>query len=166
MQQPAQPPVQPSGNSTLVVVTAIYMIVIGILGVCGSLASVVGGSLLGGLGGFLGQSTAGLDSESAAAANEAIAAASSASGFLTIIGLISLVIAIAAIVIAVGLFMKKPWAYMGVIVVNVGYIIVAILGILFGGGFGIVQLVPAIISAVIVYLFYTDAATKAAFGRT
>lgn len=146
-------------NTVIAVLAAIYMTLLAIFSFCGSLAVVGLGSLAGGLFSQLGSAT------TDASASAALSEAASASGFLTIIGIVTLILSIAMLVVAIGVFMKKPWAYQGTLGVNGLYIALVVLGIIAGGGLNIVSVVLAIISGVIIYLFMTHGDTKAVFGK-
>lgn len=144
-------------RSTIVKVVAIWLVISGLLGLCGGLA-LLG---VGALGGVLGAGTAAVISESGAAGADAAEAAAAgaalaaASGFALILGIIFIILAPASLVVAWALFNRRQWARMGVVILSGISAIGALLSILTGGGVGgnIVQLV---INAFVAYFFYTD----------
>ena len=140
-------------RSTIVKVVAIWLVISGILGLCGGLA-LLG---VGALGGIAGVSTAaiqatGADSGELAAAGTQLAAVS---GFAVILGIIAVILAPISLVVAWALFNRRQWARMGVVAIEGLSALVALLFILTGGGLGgnVVQLV---LSAFVAYFFYTD----------
>ncbi len=144
-------------RGTIVKVVAIWLVISGVLGLCGGLA-LLGVGALGGLGGLsaatVGQTgAAGADSGELAAAGAQLAAAS---GFAAILGIYLLVLAPVSLVVAWALFNRRQWSRMGVVVIGGLGAIGALLSILTGGGLGgnIVQL---IINGFVAYFFYTDA---------
>ena len=155
---------QKSGNSTIAVVSAIYMLILAVLNICGSLTLLGLGAFAGGMMGAVNTAIEAEGEELSAEAAEALAQAAGATGIVTILGVIGLVVAVAALVMAIGIFMKKPWSYMGTIVVNGVYIVLGIVGIL-TSGLNPMTLVLMIISAVIIYLFYSNAEVKQVLGQ-
>ena len=141
------------------IIIAAYMVILGLLTFCGSLA-LVG---LGGLAGSLGSigSVA-----SSADAQAAVAQAQSASGLLVVLGVILLIIGVAYLVTGIGLFIVRSWAYNAAIIINVLYVVVSIVSSLAQGTFQISSLLFPILSLVMVVLLLTDGGTKKAFGRS
>jgi len=140
-------------RSTIVKVVAIWLVISGILGLCGGLA-LLG---VGALGGIAVVSTAaiqatGADSGELSAAGTQLAAAS---GFALVLGIIFIILAPISLVVAWALFNRRQWARMGVVVIAGLSALGALLGILTGGGVGgnIVQL---IVNGFVAYFFYTD----------
>lgn len=145
-------------RNTIVTVVAIYLIVVGILGICGGIAVVTGSSLLGVLGAATEQLGASLNSTDRQNLTEAARELSEARGLLTVVGVVLLVVSVAELIISVGLFQRKNWAWRATIAVLALTIVLSVLGTLFGGSF---DFVGTVIAAVIIYLFYTNADVRA-----
>lgn len=143
-------------NSSIPVVTAIYMFVLAIISICGSLVFV-------GLGSFLGQVSSEL--EAAGADSDTLGLVGSGGALTSIIGILTLVVGIAILVMAVGLLMRKSWSWGGTIAVNGVYVVLIVLGWIAGGGFDALTAVFAAISAIIVYLFLTNDGVKRTLGQ-
>lgn len=105
-------------KSTIVTVTGIYSLVRALLGICGSLALLGLGSVVGVLGGSnvlqeAQQAGADLSAQELAALQAAVGGG----GILvSLLGIVTLLVSIALLVDAVGLFQSKPWAWMLTIV--------------------------------------------------
>jgi hypothetical protein len=146
-------------RAQIIRLAAWYFLVAGIFSLCGGLILFgVGG--LAGIGGIIGAGTAGLDeSGELAAASAGLAGV----GFLAaIFGIISIITAPVMIVTAVGLFQKKPWARMGVVIAGALNVIASIYFLFTGSG--ISQLIWIAVSGFIVYFFYTDPGIKQELG--
>lgn len=142
-------------RSTIVKVVAIWLIISGILGLCGGLA-LLG---IGALGGVLGAGTAAIIGEAGADAAEAAAAGAelaAASGFALILGIIFIILAPASLVVAWALFNRRSWARMGVVILAGISAIGALLSIITGGGGVGGNIVQLVINAFVAYFFYTD----------
>ncbi len=146
---------RPSG-SVVVVLVGIYLIVIALVLICFGAGIVGCAGVLGDLTNIAGQM-------GARGADMAVGAA--ATGLTAILGILFLAAGIASLAIAIGLFMTKPWAYMGSIVVNGAVIILEGLGILISGQISVVPVVIIIISALAIYFMFTDENAKRQFGR-
>ena len=146
-------------NSVSAVVSAIYMLVLSGLNLCGAL----GFLMIASLGDMSELYNSSYSSYGYNASD--FAALDAMSGFSMIGGLITLVLGIALLVAAVGLFMKKPWAYMLTIILNAVYVGFTILSALVFGGFNIVSGVFIMLSIIIIIIFMADNGTKAAYGK-
>jgi len=154
-----------ASKPTMIIVTAIVSAIIGVLNLCGSVAIITGGALLGGLGSIANQAAQQTGEELTAEQQQALAAVSSVGGpLITILGIAGLVVAIALLVDAVGLFQGKPWSWMLTIVLYGVLIVIQILTIL-TSGFGILSLIWILIAGAIVFLFYTNNDIKRALGK-
>ena len=154
-----------SSKSTIITVTAIVTAIVGILNLCGSLLIITGGAFLGGVSNLANQAAQQSGENLTAEQQQALSAASAVGGpILTLLGIAGLVVAIALLVDAVGLFQTKPWSWMLTIVLFGILIVIQVLTWL-TGGFGIVGLIWVVISAVIIYLFYTNADVKRTLGK-
>jgi hypothetical protein len=152
-----------SSKPTMIIVTAIVSVVIGILNLCGGFAAVTGGAILGGLGAVANQAA---QESGDVAAGEAVAALGAVGGgLIAVFGIVFLVIGIALIVDAVGLFQGKPWSWMLTLVLYGIYLVLTVVGWLINRDFSIVNLVFVVVAGVIVYLFYTNADIKRALGK-
>jgi hypothetical protein len=151
-------------RNTIIKVVAIWLVISGVLGLCGGLA-LLGVGALGGIAGLgsatVGQSgAAGTESGELAAAGAALAAAS---GFAAVLGILFLILAPVSLVVAWALFNRRQWARMGVVVLMGISAIVSLLSILSGGGLG-GNLIPLIIDGFVAYFFYTDAGIQQALS--
>jgi uncharacterized membrane protein len=145
---------------TIVQIVAIMMAIGGVLGLCGGVAAVFGGTFLG----FLSVGTSPLagatgDPEAAAA----LAAGAGLGVIAVIAGILLLIEGILSLVVAVGLFTRQPWARMGTVVVCVIGVIAQVLSLATGGGFS--AIIQGVIYAFVAYFFYTDAELRAYFER-
>lgn len=153
-------------KSTIVTVTGIYSLVRALLGICGSLALLGLGSVVGVLGGSnvlqeAQQAGADLSAQELAALQAAVGGG----GILvSLLGIVTLLVSIALLVDAVGLFQSKPWAWMLTIVLYGASALLAVLGFL-NGGITILNVVFLAIDLVIVYLFWTSEEVKRALGK-
>lgn len=152
-----------SSRSTIVTVVAIYTLVAAILGLCGSLGILGLGSIAGSLSSIASQTGQELSTQE----QQALAAVSTGGGILlTIIGVITLVVAIVLLVDAVGLFQTKPWSWMLTLVLYGINVVLTLIGWLGGGGFTILSLILLVINIIIIYLFWTNAEVKQTLGQT
>ena len=157
--------VSSASKPTMIVVTAIVSAIIGVLNLCGSIAIITGGALLGGLGAVANQAAQQAGEQLTAEEQQALAAVSNVGGpLITILGIVGLVVAIALLVDAVGLFQGKPWSWMLTIALYGVLIIIQVLTIL-TSGFNILSLVWILIAGAIAFLFYTNADIKRALGQ-
>lgn len=147
MQQPK------SGNTTIAVVSAIFMLVLAVWTLCGSIGALMGGTMLAGLGSTL--------TQMGADAPEELTEVAAAGGAFGITGILLLVVAVAYLIVGVGVLQRKQWSRMGTVIVNGIYVVVALLGMVLAGGFNIITLVLVVISAAIAFLFYTNGDIKA-----
>lgn len=153
------------GRGQFIRYVSIYMLIVGIVGLCGGVFALIGGGLAG-LGGALGAaaiSQSGDPNAQQAAAAAGVAAA--AGGFLVVFGILNIISGPAMIAIGLGLRSRAPWSRMGVVIVGGLHIIVSLIGIFLGGG-GILSLVWLIGDALVVYIFYAEPGVKAEFGQT
>jgi hypothetical protein len=139
-------------SSTVVVVVAIYLILVAIYLFCTGAAAVGCGGFLGSLATVAGQSSS-------------AAAAGLVSGLIVLLGIVALVLAVAGLVVAVGMFLSKPWSYQGALIVN-GVIIALELISLLTGGLAIWQIVLIVLSGVAIYFLLTDQGAKEALGQS
>jgi len=148
-------------RSMIVKLVAIYMAIVGVLNLCGGILTGLAGTIAG---------IASLGMSSAAREVGAIdAEAGAALGAAGALGLLGAVVGIALIITgpvmlaaAFGLFQRLSWARMlTVIIAGIGALL-ALLSFLSGGGLG--QLVSAVLSGFIAYVFYYDPEIKAMFG--
>ncbi len=153
-----------SGNaqtSTTVVVVAIFLVILAVLNICAGIAVVTGGALLGaGANAIL--SSSGSTNSSVAAAQQV---AGAATGGLILIGLLSLGLGFGALIDAVGLFLRKPWSYMGTLIVAGIYIALQLIGILLGSGIQVSSVIFIVLCGAIIFFFITDAQVKRALGQ-
>ncbi len=145
---------QQSSPSAIVIALGVYKIVLAIFLLCAGAAAVGCGAL-----GGLTASVFGRAGETQAAVATGVISLIS-----TLVGIFSLAFGVAAIVVAIGLFLTKPWAYLGALVVNGAVIVLQLLG-LFTGGLNILNVVFIVLSGVAIYLLLTDEPTKQVFGQ-
>jgi hypothetical protein len=144
----------------IVQIVAILLAIGGVLGLCGGIAAVFGGTVLG----FLSAGTsplAGVSGDPEAAA--ALAAGAGLGVIAVIAGILFLIDGILSLVVAVGLFTRQPWARMGTVIVCVIGVIAQVLSLGTGGGFSAV--IQGVIYGFVAYFFYTDAELKMYFER-
>lgn len=147
-------------RAQLIRYVGIYMLIAGVLTLCGGLALTVAG----GLGGLVGAGTFGFlsgtaGSEGAAAATGLMAA----SGLALIYGILSIVTGPLMVVVGYGLLKRLSWARMGTVIIAGLSVISSLIGLITGGG--IINLVWVVASGFIAYLFYTDPGIKSEFGQ-
>lgn len=143
---------------------AIYMLVAGIVNLCGGLA-LLGVGALGGIGGAIGavgintaEQTGGLNQQDVNEANQALQQLGGVSVFAVVTGLVSIVTAPLLLLGALGLFQRKNWGRTLAMLAFAVNAIASLLGILSGGG--IWNLVWVLISAYLAYFFYRDDGLK------
>lgn len=147
-------------RNQIIKVTAIYLLIYGILNSCLGILAAVGGAMLGLAGGVtaVGGTAAGLstlqDGTSVAAAS---AAAAGGGIMLVVLGVLYLISVPVLLVAAYGLFKRTSWSRMGAVVALVFTIVLSLLSLGNGAVSGIIWIV---ISAVAVYLFYSDPEIK------
>jgi uncharacterized membrane protein (DUF2068 family) len=167
-------------SSTIVVIAAIVIVIVSIISVCaGSGATVFGAIFSGGSQAISqaiiatatanpGQLSPIEQQQLQEALNALNAAGGTFGGLLLVIGLAFLVVGLAGIIDAVGLFMKKSWAWPLTLVIAAVYIILTILNLVssnFNISGNILNIIIAIVFGVIAYLFYTDTNVKLTLGR-
>ena len=128
---------------------AIWFVIAGVLGLCAGSGLVFAGSL----GGLVG--AGGLVIPANSEAQQAAAQLASVSGLAVVYGLVLLVLAPFRLVVAWGLYARKRWSRMGVIIVTAVGALDSVLGIFTGGGI-IQAIIPLVIDGFLLYLFYTD----------
>ncbi|MBL8162015.1 MAG: DUF2127 domain-containing protein [Anaerolineae bacterium] len=150
-----------SSKSTIVTATAVWSLINAIFSLCGSLALLGVGAIAGSFGQLASQEGVDLTTEQ----QQAIAAVSGVGGVLvTILGVVTLVVAIALLVNAIGLFQTKPWSWRLTLVLFGISVVLSVLGWL-NNGFTAISLVFTVLNAVIVYLFWTNAEVKQTLGQ-
>lgn len=146
-------------RGTIVKIVAVYLVVAGIVGLCGGLALLgVGGlaSVMGiGGAGFFATAPGGTEAAEAAAASAGLAFVG---GLAVVMGILSLIAGPAQIIVAVGLFQRASWARMGTVIVAAVSAVIALVSLLIGSG--ISQLLWVIVSGFVAYFFYTDPEIK------
>ncbi len=155
-----------SGNSVIATVSAVYTLLQSAFTICGALGVLLGGALFGAFGGALNEAAEQSGTSSAELA-EAQAVIGSGTAIFTLLGAALLVIGIALLVVGIGVFMKRGWAYMGMIIVHAAYVVLTLLSVLTSGDIGanVINLVLVALSSAIVFLFWTNDDIKAMFGR-
>ncbi len=137
-----------------VILIGVYKIILALFLLCVGAAAIGCGAVTGLVADLAGQ----------AGEAEAAVATGVVSLISSVAGLLSLVCGVAAIVVAVGLFTRKSWAYMGALVLNGAVIVLQILNLL-AGGLGIPGLIFVVLSGAAIYVLLTDQTTKQAFGQ-
>jgi hypothetical protein len=138
---------QQQQRPTGITILAVLAFIGGILGICGSLSGIVGGSFLGGLAASVGASNA-----------------SALGGLIAVYSIVALAFAVADLVFGFGAWTLKPWAWMlGMVLfgLNIVFQLVALLAgwTTFGAA-----LIPVVIGGIIIYYLLTPDVKKA-FGR-
>ena len=121
--------------------------ILAVLSAIGGVLSILAGIALVGLGGFAAASTG----------------AAALFGLGAVFGLIALVTGIANLAFAYGAWTLKPWAWPLGVALSVVSIVLSVLTIV-GGGDITGQILPIVISAIILYYLF-QANVKALFGR-
>jgi hypothetical protein len=129
---------------------AIWFVIAGVLGFCAGAGLVFAGSLGSLVGAGAVAVTPGTE------AGEAAAALASVSVPAIIYGIVLLILAPIRLVVAWGLFGRKRWSRMGVVIVTIVGVIDSLLGLFTGGGL-LNVIIPLVIDGFLLYLFYTDA---------
>ncbi len=138
---------------------AIYMLISGILNLCGSIGLITAGALGGAASAITGASGAGVTSEG----QQAIAALGAVSGLALVSGILYFVVAPALILVGVGLFRRAGWSRMGAVIALAAGAILSLIGLVGGGG--ILNLLWILVGLYLAYFFYTDAGIKREFGQ-
>jgi len=138
---------------------AIYMLISGIINLCGSVALITAGALGGAATAFTGAAGAAATTEG----QQAVAALGAASGLAFISGILYFIAAPALIIVAIGLFSRKGWSRMGAVIVLLASAILSIIGLIGGGG--ILNLVWILAGLYVAYFFYSDLGVKREFGQ-
>ena len=146
-------------SSQLVRYTAIYMFVVGILNLCGSIGLISAGALGGAMTAIGGIAGAGVSDEG----QQAVAALGAASGLAVVSGILYLIAAPAMILVGVGMFRRMGWSRMGAVFVLVASALVSLLGLV--GGSGILNILWILAGLYLAYFLYTDAGVKREFGQ-
>lgn len=167
-------------SSTIVVISALVVVIASILVICaGSGATLIGGLFSGGAQAIsqaiIATATANpgnltpLEQQQLDDALRALqSAGGQVGGLLLVIGIAFLVAGVAGIVDGVGLFMKKPWAWTLTLIIAAFYIVLTIINLVASGfnvSGNILNIIIAIVFAIIAYLFMTDSNVKGALGR-
>ena len=135
---------RPMGVTILAVLAAIG----GVLGICGSLAVVVGGSFLGFFGAAAGA-----------------AGATAAGGVIFIYGFVLLALSVAELVFAYGAWTLKPWAWMlGLVLAGLNVVWTLVAVVIGWTSLDFTTIIGLAINGVIIYYLNT-ADVKQAFGR-
>lgn len=152
-------------RSGLVKAVAVYLLIYALLNVCAGLAMTV----LGGLTGIMGASTAIMMEQAGASslegAEEAVAALQSAGlfgGMAVVWGLLALVSVPVFLVVAWGLFQRKAWARMGAVIALGITIVLSVINL---GSGGIGNLLWVAVSGFVLYLFLTDEGIRLELSR-
>jgi hypothetical protein len=150
------------GRPQLIRYVMIYMLVVGVISLCGGVLLFLGGALagLGGAASAVALSQSGASGTEAAQATGALVAAS---GLLLIYGLLSIVTGPAMIVVGLGLRSRARWSRMGAVIIGGLSVLSSLIGLFTSGG--ILSLVWIIADALVIYVFYTDAGIKAEFEK-
>jgi hypothetical protein len=143
-------------TSVVVIVIGIYMILLAVVLLCIGAAAVGCGGVMGGLTSFM--------ASQSEVPSDAVTGVAVATGLATVVGIVTLVAGVASLVVAIGLFLTKPWAYMGAIVMNAIVVGLEVLNILTGTPIVVPLLVILASGAAIFFLLY-DQGAKQAFGR-
>lgn len=143
-------PPNASGNNVLAVVAAIYTVILCVMQVC---AGTVAGILSGGLNS--------LSTAVTAAGGTIEGDLASATGATGIVAILLVVVGLAMLFAAVGVFMRRPWAWMLMIGTHAAY---AILAVLSGGLSTIVGIIFVVLSVGVVGLFLTQTDIKRALN--
>lgn len=155
--KPVNDAVRNIAPAQLIRYVAIYMLISGIINLCGSVALITAGAL-GGAATALG-SVAGTTAEG----QQAVAALGAVSGLAVLSGVLYLIAAPALIIVAIGMFRRMGWSRMGAVLVLVISAVVSIIGLVGGGG--ILNLLWILAGLYVAYFFYTDAGIKREFGQ-
>jgi hypothetical protein len=139
-------------RSSIIKLTAIYLLIWAILNACGGILLGIAGGLAAGAGVLVG-TTDELSSTEAAAASSALMGMG---GLIVVLGLLSLVAVPLCAAAAFGLWRRKAWARIATIVAFGFSILLSVLT-LSSGAAGFVWI---LISAFGIYLFWTDAGIK------
>ncbi len=138
---------------------AIYMLISGIINLCGSVALITAGALGGAATALTGVSGATATTEG----QQAVAALGAVSGLAVLSGVLYLIAAPALIIVALGLFRRMGWSRMGAVLVLVISAVVSIIGLVGGGG--ILNLLWILAGLYVAYFFYSDSGIKREFGQ-
>lgn len=137
----------------------IYMLVTGVINLCGSIGLLTAGALGGMASAISGASGAVATTEG----QQAVAALGAVSGLALVSGILYLIAAPALILVGIGLYRRMGWSRMGAVIVLALSGIVSLLG-LFGGN-GILNLIWLLADLYVAYFFYTDSGIKREFGQ-
>ena len=132
----------------------IYMLVIGVLTLCGGIALFVAG----GLAGIAGVGSVAVGSQTGASSSDLQnqgAAVAAVGGIALVYGLLNIVIGPAMVVVGLGLRNRAKWSRMGVVVVGGIGVLASLLGLITGSG-NVIGIISLIVDALVVYAFYRD----------
>ncbi len=147
-------------RNQIIKVTAIYLLIYGILNSCIGVLAGIGGAVLGAAGGFTAATGAatGLSTLQDGTTVAGVSAAAVGGGvLLVVLGILYLISVPVLLVAAYGLFKRTSWSRMGAVVALAFTILLSILSL---GNGGISSIIWIVISGVAVYLFYTDPEIK------
>jgi len=147
-----------SNVSSIISGAAAYSLVSALLSACSALA------FLG-----LGVMTTALpvavnSSELTAEQQNAVAAVSALGSLLPLFGVLFALVAVLLVVDAFGLFQRKSWAWMLTIVIHASSAVLSVLSWA-SSNFSFLSVATTLISAIIVYVFLTNADVKHALGK-
>ena len=138
---------------------AFYMLISGIINLCGSIGLLTAGVL----GGAAGALTAASGANTTAQGQQAVAGLAAASGLAVIAGILYLIAAPALILVGIGLYRRMGWSRMGAVIVLLASALLSIIGLV--GGNGILNLLWIVAGLYLAYFFYTDSGIKKEFGQ-
>jgi hypothetical protein len=169
-------------------IVAGYLVITGILGICGGALLFIGGAAAG-VGAVIGGSAGGLSEFSQAAleaaatqgtmsesefasaqatmqaglnelqaASQEIGGLAGISAMLICFGILSVVTGPLSIIVGVGLFMRQRWSRMGTVIVAGLAAVTGLVGIVSGNGIG--NILWLLLAAFVAYFFYTDPEIK------
>ncbi len=145
---------QPSARDTSVaaIVIGIYMILLAVIFLCIGTATI-------GCGGIIDSLT------SLTARQAATAPTTPAGGALTVaLGIATLFTGVLSLIIAIGLFLTRPWAYMSAVILNAVVVGLEVLNILTGASF-VIPLPVILASGAAILSLLRDRGARQAFGR-
>ncbi len=154
--KPVNDAVKGIAPAQLIRYVAIYMLISGVLNLCGSIALITAGALGG-------AATVISGAAGTTEGQQAVAALGAVSGLAIISGVLYLIAAPALVVVALGLFRRMGWSRMGAVIVLAASAIISLVGLVGGGG--ILNLLWILGGLYLAYFFYTDSGIKHEFGQ-
>ncbi len=151
------------GRSQFIRYVSIYLLVVGVISLCGGVLLFVAGAAAGVSGAIGASAINGASSTDAQQAQQALGAAAAFGGLAALYGILDIISGPAMIVVGLGLRSRAPWSRMGVVVIGGIHVIVSLIGLFVGNG-GILSLLWIIGDALVVYIFYAEPGVKAEFG--